>query len=815
MNRAAFPFLLLAALTQLQVGAAQDEVSFEILPTKVALFDREDRQQLILQSKIGDRFQTQLREAVFTSTDEKVARVEDGVVIPVADGQCLIEARIGDKIAEVKVEVSGQKEPFRWSFRNHVESVLSKQGCNGGACHGARAGKNGFRLTLFGFDLNADYSYLTRQAGRRRINFAEPGRSLFLTKPTGLLPHKGGVRLDVSSREYQVLSQWIAAGAPGPQQDDPKIERLEVLPEYSRQSIGAKQQLLLIAHFSDGTHEDVTSWAKFTSVNTSVATVNNTGEVSVVGPGEGAIKLWYLNYNAMAFITAPYPGNIDTKVFADSPTHNFIDEHVVAKLKSLNAPPSPQADDASFLRRAYLDSCGILPTEEETRAFLADQRKDKRERLIDELLSRSEFVDYWAYQWSDLLLVSGARLRPKAVESYYGWIREQVAADMPWDEFVRAIITAKGSTFENGAANFYSVHQEPTDMAEAASQAFLGLSINCAKCHNHPLEKWTNDQYYGMANMFARVRGKGWGGDFRNGDGKRTIFSDTQGELLQPSVGKPQPPRPLDGEPLEFNDPTDRRIHLAKWLTSPENPYFTRSIVNRVWANYFGVGLVESVDDMRSTNPASNEELLQATADFLVKNDYDLKALMRAIMRSAAYQRSSTPLAENIAEKRFYSRYYPRRLPAEVMLDALSKSTAAPTTFKDKPGGTRALQLADSAVESYFLSTFGRPERLITCACERTAEPSMTQVLHIYNGDTIQQKLTTKGNRVDQLLANERSDAAIIESVYLSTLSRFPTAKEKKNLLPLLATDTPAEKRLAVEDLFWAILSSREFLFNH
>jgi len=805
-------------------GRRTHAADIAILPAEISLSSVEDRQRLVVQRLDGDRFLGQVHEGLtLTSSDAKIVRVEDGVAIPVADGVAQITAKVGEQSAQVAVRVTGQQEPFEWSFRNHVESVLSKSGCNGGACHGARAGKNGFRLTLFGFDLDADHTYLTRQATGRRVNFRDPGRSLILTKPTGMLPHKGGVRFDPQSLEYRVLSEWIAAGGPPPEKSDPELTKLEVLPKYSRQTNGEKQQLLVQATFSDGRVEDVTRWAKFTSVQKSTATIDQRGLVDIVGPGEAAIKVWYLNWNEMAFLSVPYDNATTTEAFAASPVQNFIDAQVNAKLQSLNLPPSPVCDDATFIRRSFLDTLGMLPTGEETAAFVADTAPNKRVQLVDQLLARPEYVDYWTYKWSDLLLVSGARLRPDALKAYYGWIREQVEANTPWDQFVRQVVTASGSAVEHGQANFYALHQDPTEMAETVSQAFMGLSINCAKCHNHPLEKWTNDQYYGMANMFARVRAKGWGGDFRNGDGNRVIFSDTRGELPQPSTGQPQPPRPLDADPLPFDDPSDRREYLAQWLTSPENPYFTRSIVNRVWANFFGVGLVESVDDMRVTNPASNEELLQATADYLAAEKYNLKALMRAIMLSSAYQRSSQSIPGNQADKRFYSRYYVRRLPAEVMLDALSQVTAAATTFKDQEEGARALQLPDSAIDSYFLSTFGRPERLITCDCERTSEPSMTQVLHIYNGDTLNQKLQAKENRVEQLLAQKTSNEEIIETVYREALCRQPTSREKTAYLEILNAAKKAEEeekakgefRLAVEDLYWAILSSREFLFNH
>jgi hypothetical protein len=394
--------------------------------------------------------------------------------------------------------------------------------------------------------------------------------------------------------------------------------------------------------------------------------------------------------------------------------------------------------------------------------------------------------------------------------SYYNWIRNQVAANTPWDLMVRHLLTAQGSTLENGAGNFYLLHDDPRLMAETTSQAFLGMSVGCAKCHNHPMEKWTNDEYYQFANLFARVRAK-----TGSTEGDNIIFVSTSGDLVQPLRGKPQPPRPLEGRMLAIDSPEDRRIALADWLVSRDNPYFSRAIVNRVWANFFGVGLVENVDDLRMTNPASNEKLLSAVANHLADQKFDLQALMRTILQSETYQRSSKSLPENAADTRFYSRYYPRRLMAEVLLDAISEATGAPTKFKNYPAGWRALQLPDSNVDSYFLKAFGRPEREKTCECERTAEPSVTQVLHLSNGDTINQKLTAKGNRIEKLLADKTPPERIIEEAYLGSLSRYPTDPEKERLLKILNEKKETELRPLVEDLFWAILSSKEFLFNH
>jgi len=483
--------------------ASADEPGLVILPPGIDLISKESKQTLVVQWKSGEDFHRQAARGLdLQSSDESVVRIEDGVALPVANGKATITAIAEGETASAEVTVSGMERPFQWSFRNHVESVLSKQGCNAGSCHGARAGQKGFRLTLFGFDVDADYTYLTRQAVGRRIVPTDPGRSLILTKPTGLLPHKGGVRLEPGSLEYRVLAEWIASGVPGPKDNDPQIVRLEVLPKYSRQRPKATQQLVVLAHFSDGHVEDATRWSKYTSVNSTVASVDDRGLAMITGPGEAAVKVWYLNQNAMAFMTVPYDAAVAPEVFAAASRRNFIDEQSLAKLQALRVPPSGRCDDATFLRRAYLDTIGTLPTADEARIFLADRAADKRDRLAEALLSRPEFVDYWTYKWADVLLISGQRLRPKALEAYYQWVHKNVAENKRWDQFVREIVTATGSTYENGAANFYALHQDPEDMAETVAQGFMGLSINCAKCHNHPLEKWTNDQYYAFANLF-------------------------------------------------------------------------------------------------------------------------------------------------------------------------------------------------------------------------------------------------------------------------------------------------------------------------
>lgn len=810
---------LLAAIALVIVGAgpartvvAADPVAdaIQILPASIVLSGTEARHRLVVERMLGGKLRGEAAGAEFRSSNEAVAVVESGIVIPRGNGQATITAAAAGQTASCTVEVRDMERPFHWSFRNHVQAVLTKTGCNMGACHGAQAGKKGFKLSLRGYDERFDYDVLVREARGRRIVPDDPGRSLILTKPTGALAHGGGLRFDTDSLEYRVIAEWIAAGLTPPKASDRRIEHLEVLPRNAVLAPGAQQQLVVRAHFSDGLVEDVTQWVKYDSANAEVAQVGATGQVKIVGFGEGAITAWYLSKVVIATVTVPYNNELSPEVFTQAPRRNFIDDMVLAKLESLALPPSPRSTDAEFIRRAFIDTIGALPSTAETEAFLADSSADKRDRLIESLLARPEFVDFWAYKWSDLLLVNSEKLRPQAMWAYYAWIRNHVAADTPWDEFTRELITASGSTLENGATNYFLLHQDPITLVENTSQAFLGMSINCARCHDHPLEKWSNDQYFAMANLFSRVRAKN-----AVGDGHMVVYSVGEGELVQPARGIAQPPQPLEGEAITLDDPRDRRSHLAAWLTSPDNPYFARAITNRLWANFYGRGLVESVDDLRLTNPPSNPDLLEAAAKYLVEQQFDLKSLMRTILQSETYQRSSVPLPGNVGDRRFYSRYFPRRLMAEVALDGVAEVTQVPSQFPGFPKGWRATQLPDSNVTSYFLKTFGRPSREFTCECERTSEPSMVQAMHLANGDTLNAKLKAPGNVIDRWLKAKTPDAKIIDSIYLSALSRMPTDGERTELTAVFAATPAGEKRQLIEDLMWSVLASKEFLFNH
>ena len=795
-------------------GIARAEESISIFPAPLQLFGEGSEHRFLLQRVVDDRVHASIGSEglELKSSNTNVFRVETGRLMAIGDGVAALSARLGDLECAVEVRVSGVGGRLVGVFRNQVQPVLARFGCNSGACHGAAAGQNGFRLSLRGYDDEGDHAVLTRQAQGRRVSIREPERSLILLKSTGAVPHKGGKKFGDDSLEYRVLSDWIAQGASGPKQDDPRINGIEVFPARVFLDMGGRQPLVVVATFSDGHVEDVTAWTKFTSANERVATVVEDGMVQVSGYGEGAVTAWYRSQLAAATITVPFTNRLDPVVFDKADRRNFVDELVLAKLRTLNLPPSPRCNDPDFIRRAFLDTIGVLPTSQETREFLVDESKDKRDRLIEKLLGRPEFVDYWSYKWSDLLLVQSKRLRPAAMWSFYQWIRQNVAANTAWDVMARQIVTAQGSTLENGAANFFVLHNDPKLIAETTSQAFLGMSINCARCHNHPMEKWTNDEYFGFANLFSRVRSKTGAVD-----GDNLVFASASGDLVQPLRGKPQSPKPLEGRAISLDDPGDRRATLADWLVSPDNAYFSRAIVNRIWANFFSVGLVERVDDLRLTNPASNEELLVATAGFLSEKRFDLKAVMRLILQSETYQRSGEPLRDNIGDTRYYSRYYPRRLSAEVLLDALSQVTGAPTKFTGYPDGWRAMQLPDSNVESYFLKSFGRADRDRTCECERSSEPSIAQVLHLANGDIVNQKLSASTNRITQQISGKASMDAILDEAYLTALSRHPTDREKVKLREILAVDGVAHEgpsRAAVEDIYWALVTSKEFLFN-
>lgn len=801
----------------------------EILPSSISFTGRRYRQRLVVEGTFADGHQEDLTsQAVIASSNAKVALVDkDDFALPQGDGETTLFATLRGRRGSARVSVKDYAVASAWSFRNDVLPVMTKMGCNSGPCHGAAAGKNGFKLTLRGYDPEADYYTLTRQALARRTERIEPAKSLILLKPTLTLPHGGGRRFAVGTPEYQVIAGWIARGMPAPQDSDPRVTEIQALPREASLRPGAGQQLIVTATFSDGHTEDVTRWAKYDSGDEGVATVDDDGRVTMHGYGEAPVTVWYQSHVTFSRLRIPFPYQLDVAVFRKAPRHNYIDDGILKHLEALHIPPSPSATDDEFIRRAYLDALGVLPTPAEVEEFGGDSSSDKRSRLIDALMKRPEFMDYWAYKWSDLLLVSSNRLSNEEMWSYYDWIRDSVANNKPWDKLVYQIVTATGSTVENGAADYWVIHRDPLDASENMAQAFLGVNITCAHCHNHPLAQWTQKDYYGMANLFARVRLKTFANaGFRAGVGPIfndvTVYSAPSGEFTDDRFMMVLPPKPLESQALPMETPGDTRVFFAQWLTSPKNPYFARNIVNRIWRNFMGRGLVEPVDDLRNTNPATNDEVLDALVKDFVARHFDIDYMIRTIMQSATYQASSQPLQENAADDKYGSHYVIKRLPAEALLDAYSQVMKLPEKFDGYPAGMRALQLPDTTVKSYFLDAFGRPPRRQTRESERTSIPTITQALHIINGDTLNNKLRAPGNSIDMLLGLGFSDEQIVDYFYLASFSRSPKHSERSALVDALRSAEQQKvagvhdpRRAALIDMAWAMLTSEDFMFNH
>jgi hypothetical protein len=814
---------VLVALTLISLAWPVRAAEYRLLPEKIVLHGPHDRQRVVLAILDGGKIVGQYTAAAkFQIQPAGIASIDgEGVVWPRQNGQATLTVQVQDG-ATLQVPITvGNMESSGPSFRHEVLPMLTRAGCNSGACHGALAGKGGLKLSLRGYDPEADYYVLTRQVLGRRLDLAQPHRSLLLLKPTMTVNHGGGLRIDPDSPEYRLLADWIASGAPGPKSEEAKLVRIEVLPPMVTLKPGDKFQLLVRATYSDGRQRDVTHWAKFSSAEEGVAIVNDDGLVQVRGYGEAGIAVWFSDLVAVSEVLVPFANRLPPDTFARAERRNFVDDLVLKKLEALRIPPSPLCSDAEFLRRVYLDTIGLLPTPEELQQFLADPSPDKRARWIDRLLDRPEFVDYWAYKWSDLLLISSRKLPQPAVWAFYQYVRQSVADNKPWDQFAREILTARGSNLSNGAANYFVMHRDIAELTEKTTVTFLGLSLTCARCHNHPIEKWTQDQYWALANLFSRVAQK-------NGDrpGEVIVYDLPSGDVPHLRRGIPMPPAPPDGPALDLSDPRNRREYFAAWLTSPDNPYFARALVNRVWRHFLGRGLVEPEDDLRLTNPPTNPELLDALTRDFVQHRFDVKHLIRTILNSATYQRSSQTIAENEADDRFYSHYLVRRLPAEVVLDIYSQVTEVPTVFSQIkvgttggvagtdqfPPGTRALQLPDSLVVSGFLDSFGRPDRSQPCSCERMSDASMSQALHLNNGQTLNEKLRAKNGRIEKWVQEKVPLDEALRRLYRLALCREPTQKEQQQMLAALKEAQPRE---ALEDLFWAVLTSPEFLFNH
>jgi hypothetical protein len=782
-----------------------------IYPTEVTFKGPREAQRLVVIGEYADGRRWDLsRDARFVSSAADVAIVNAaGIVQAASDGQATINVHAGGQSASVPVRVQNAKADVPVSFTREIEPLLTKAGCNQGACHGAQHGRGGFKLSLFGFDPLFDHAEIVQSAKGRRVVVSDPERSILLLKPALVMEHGGGERIKLQGRDYSLLKQWLADGAPEPGKNDPIVTGLEVFPAKRVMVVGEKQQIVVRATWSDGKKEDVTATAQFDALNEAVAAVTSAGLVTAKDRGESHIMIRFGGQATVMQVSLPFA---TPQAAPEFKANNFVDEKLTAKWKDLGLTPSALCADAEFFRRIHLDAIGTLPAPADVKAFLADKDTDKRKKVIDRVLDRPEFVDFWTLKWGDLLRIDRDTLQDKGMWSFYNWVRASLRDGKPVDEFVRDIITAEGSTYSEGPANFYRVGTKSEDWAENVAQVFLGIRMQCAKCHHHPFEKWSQDDYYGMSAFFARLATKN-SQEFGIFGRETVVYLKGTGDVSQPRKGGVIKPHPLDGAVMD--DPFDRRKKLADWLTAKNNPFFAKNIVNRFWGYLMGRGLVEPIDDMRATNPPSNPELLDALAKDFAEHKFDLKHLLRTIMISRAYQLSSTMTPGNQVDTAnvHYTRYTVKRLTAEQLADALDFATGTREKYQGLPLGTRAIQLPDTKVRSFLLDVFGRPARQITCECERTMQPNIAQALHLLNGDFLNKKIESPTGRIEALMKDNKPLPEVIEELYLATLSRPPKAEElKKAQNGIRAAPTPKE---GTHDLLWVLLNSREFLFNH
>ena len=781
-------------------------VELRVLPPAIELSDARDVQRVTVIARLADGRTQDVTASAKLRLGAPIASLSDGKLRPKRDGESQLLATFAGLDARAQVVVRGTSLRPPVSFANEVIPTLTRTGCNAGSCHGAAAGKNGFRLTLFGYDKSKDFVALTRELRGRRVDVAEPGSSLMLTKPTTQVAHKGGKRLRRGDGHYERLLEWVGQGASSDLAKAPALRSLAVYPEQAvLEGAGKQQQLVVVATYADGSDRDVTDLALIGSSDEGSVKVEAPGLLTSGTPGEAAILVRFQTLAVVSQVLV-----LDAKkrgfVWPESvKARNYVDEAIHAKLRKLRIAPAAVCDDATFVRRVYLDLLNVLPEPREVRAFLADARKDKRARLVDRLLRRPEFPDVWAMQWAEALRIESRRLEAKGMHVYTNWLRKAFHDDVPFDKVVHELLTSSGGAFTVPPTNFFLVERDPKLIAENVAQVFLGVRLQCAQCHNHPFERWTMDDYYGFAAFFGRVGNKR-GEDPR----ERIVFSRGSGEVRNVRTGRNSAPRFLGGTEPKLARGADRRKALADWLTSKDNPWFATNIANRVFARFFGRGLVEPTDDVRVSNPPSHPALHRELGQRLIAYGYDLRKLIRDIVNSRSYQveRHATGAAAAT-----FAGSQTRRMSAEQLLDAVSRVTGVATKYPRLPLGARATQVANGVSGNRFLSLFGRPARTSACTCERRNEPTLGQVLHLINGSTIEGKIRSAGGRLAKLLSAKKSDAEVLEELWLAAYARKPRQAEAKRVLAGLAA--VKNRRSAWEDVLWAVLNSKEFLFQH
>ena len=796
-----------------------------IHPAAITLKSGDDTFQVIVTATLADGRLVDLTQDVkYTLTDAKMAAVTPtGRVSPLANGKTELTVDYLGKTAKVPVSAIHVGENLPINFPNQVVPVFTKLGCNSGGCHGKQAGQNGFRLSLLGFEPELDYVTLVKESRGRRLMPSAPDQSLFLLKATGQVPHGGGRKMEPTSDEYKVIRRWIAAGMPYGTETDPFVAKISVFPEHRIMPRQSKQQFAVYAHYSDGMVEDITHRAQYESNDTEVAVVDGMALVRTLGmSGQAAVMARYQGNVAVFRTTVPLGVATPAWTFSGK---TVVDQHTSAQWKALGLVPSLMATDEVFVRRIYLDLTGTLPTPKQVQEFVANTAADKRDKLIDQLVDSPAYADYFANKWADILRVKrrGEQQRAAGTFAFHAWIREAIASDLPYSEFARSILAANGDETSNPPTVWFKELEKPENFVDDTAQVFLGLRMACANCHHHPYEKWSQDDYWGMAAFFGRVGRKQVpvpGYDQQRGQIQmQVIFTRSSGSIMNKKTNKPAIIKPLDGGPMEFTADEDPRQKLVDWMADPKNPFFAKAVANRYWAHFFGRGIVDPLDDMRVTNPPSNPELLDALTKNLIDNKFSLKALVKTICKSQTYQLSSQPNEWNKHDKQAYARYYPKRMQAEVLLDALNQVTDSTTAFsglpKDKNAPNRAVQLPDESFTSYFLDVFGRPQRQSACECERVSEANLAQVLHLLNSDEVQQKLTRVSGRADKLASavDKRTEAEKITELFLWAYGRNPTKDDLKAALWHLAKHS-ANKKTAYENILWALVNSKEFIFN-
>ena len=791
-------------LTSIVIAAKP--VSVTLYPPNVDLSSKSDKQQIIVIATRDDGVTMDVtKESALTFAADGIATIDQYKLKPVADGETKLVANFQGLTAEIPVVVRNSATDKPVSFHLDVMPVFLRTGCNTGSCHGAARGKDGFRLSLFGFDPNGDYFRVTREIGVRRINLAIPERSLMIEKSVGTVPHTGGKRFAIGSDYYNTVLNWLKAGANNDTGEIAKVTKLEIFPPTAViEGAETTQQFIARATYSDGTDRDVTTLALFQTNNDNSAPINPNGVVTAAARGEAFVMARYDTHTVGSQVLV-LP--TDLQYAAPEVTGNYIDQLVGAKLQKIRLLPSGMCSDEEFLRRATLDITGQLPTEEEYHAFLGDADAVKRSRKIDELLNRKEFSEIWAMKWAELLMVkSSNQVSYKSMFLYSSWLTDKVAKNVPVDQMVREILGSTGGTFTEPQTNFYQIERDTLKTAENVAQVFMGIRTQCAQCHNHPFDRWTMDDYYSFAAFFSQIRRK-TGEDYR----ETIVFNGGSGEVTHPVTKKAMAPKFLGGA-LPDTKGKDRRAVLAEWLTAKENPFFATSIANRVWAHFFGLGIIEPVDDIRVSNPASNPELFDALGKKLVEYNYDFKQLVRDICNSETYQRSTIRNDSNEADVRNFAHANVRRVPAEMLLDCINQVTGTNDKFRGLPIGARAVQIADGQTSNYFLSTFGRAKRETVCACEATTDPTLSQALHMLNGAAAHGKIA-QGGLVKKLLAEGKTPQDVIQSIYIRCLTRQPNDGEVAKLLAIVGqAPTPEE---GLQDIFWAVMNSREMVFNH